>query len=91
MGDRSRLLWRCRRGIREMDLLLETFVEHHYPGLDDDQQQLFERFLEESDLDILAWITGRSEPADPAYGPIIERLQQINTADTPDDNSKHNV
>lgn len=91
MGDRSRLLWRCRRGIREMDLLLETFVEHHYPGLDNDQQQLFERFLEESDMDILAWITGRSEPANPAYGQIIDRLQRINTAESTGDNTKDNV
>lgn len=91
MGESSRLLWRCRRGIKEMDLLLETFVQRDYPALNRDEQQVFERFLDESDLDILAWITGRSEPTDPAYEQIIHRLQRINTAEKPGDNTKDNV
>jgi antitoxin CptB len=91
MGESSRLLWRCRRGIREMDLLLETFVQRDYPALNREEQLVFERFLEESDLNILAWVTGRSEPDDPAYGQIINRLQQINTAENPGDRTEDNV
>ena len=91
MGDKSRLLWRCRRGIREMDLLLQTFVERDYPALNSDEQREFERFLEESDLDILAWITGRMEPNDAAYAKFILQLQQINTAATPGDRTEDNV
>ncbi|MGH8260259.1 MAG: succinate dehydrogenase assembly factor 2, partial [Steroidobacteraceae bacterium] len=27
----SRLLWRCRRGMKELDLLLERFAREDYP------------------------------------------------------------
>jgi len=86
VGARSRLLWRCRRGIREMDLLLRQFVERYYPDLDPEVQQQFEYFLEETDLDILAWIMGRAEPGNPAYRTIIEQLRQINAAQPPQGN-----
>lgn len=86
MGERSRLLWRCRRGIREMDLLLQRFVERYYPDLDPEARQQFEAFLEETDMDILAWIMGRAEPGNPAYRNIIEQLRLINAAQTPQDN-----
>ena len=81
MGSGSRLLWRCRRGVKEMDLLLEVFVTRDYPGLDQEEQRLFEAFLEETDPDILSWILGRAEPDNAAYRRIVERLQRINAAE----------
>ncbi len=80
MSNQSRLLWRCRRGIREMDLLLEAFVSRIYPELDEDEKNRFESFLEETDPDILSWIMGRSEPDNPAYRIFVEQLQAINAA-----------
>lgn len=80
MGNQSRLLWRCRRGVKEMDLLLEAFVSRVYPGLAEEEKQRFELFLEETDPDILSWIMGRSEPDNPAYKAFVEQLRTINTA-----------
>jgi len=86
VAERSRLLWRCRRGIREMDLLLQQFVERYYPDLEPEAQQQFEAFLEETDMDILAWIMDRAEPGNPAYRTFIRQLQQINATQAPQDN-----
>jgi antitoxin CptB len=85
VGEKSRLLWRCRRGVKEMDLLLECFLERCYPVLDSDERQAFEAFLEEPDPEILDWIMGRAEPDNPAYRKFIGLLRQINAAPPPAD------
>ena len=70
----AQLRWRCRRGTREMDLLLLRFLERQYPHLDSREQSLFGALLDETDPDLYAWITGQSEPANPDYLPIIDRI-----------------
>ena len=80
MSSQSRLLWRCRRGIREMDLLLEKYVRYCYPDLNKAEQERFEAFLEEADLDILSWIMGRADPDNDSYRKFVRQLQQINAA-----------
>ena len=70
----ARLRWRCRRGARELDLLLLRFLEREYPHLGAREQSLFGSLLDEADPDLYAWITGQSEPANPDYLPIIDRI-----------------
>lgn len=68
------LRWRCRRGTREMDLLLLRFLERDYPRLDAREQSLFGALLDETDPDLYAWISGQSEPSNPDYLPIIGKI-----------------
>jgi antitoxin CptB len=75
MNDLARLRWRCRRGTREMDLLLESFLDECYGDLPEDQQLAFARLLDESDVDILDWVTGKTCPEVTAYRGVIEILQ----------------
>ncbi len=70
----ARLRWRCRRGTREMDLLLLRFLEQDYPLLDARDQSLFGALLDEADPDLYAWITGQAEPANPDYLPLIGKI-----------------
>ena len=75
MNDNAaRLRWRCRRGARELDLLLLRFLERNYPHLGAREQSLFGALLDEADPDLYAWITGQSEPSNPDYLPIIDRI-----------------
>lgn len=77
MNQGSSLLWRCRRGIREMDLLLQQFLENRYPLLSDNEKQAFAELLEQPDLDIMDWIMGRTSP--PAkFESIINKLRNTN-------------
>ena len=80
MNLESRLRWRCRRGIKEMDLLLDKFLSDIYPQLDAADKKRFELFLNETDPDILAWVTGKSLPDDPAYQKFVSYLQNIHPA-----------
>ncbi|MBL1140563.1 MAG: succinate dehydrogenase assembly factor 2 [Proteobacteria bacterium] len=76
MGERSQLLWHCRRGIREMDILFRDFIDQHYDELSDDEQQAFSKLLDEADLDILNWIMGKDKPDSDELMHIITLIKQ---------------
>ena len=78
MSSGSSLLWRCRRGIREMDLLLQSFVEQYFELLTDEQKTAFEQLLEASDVELMAWIMGRADPPTEQIRYLIEIIQEIN-------------
>ena len=80
----ARLRWRCRRGTREMDLLLLRFLERQYPHLDAREQSLFGALLDETDPDLYAWITRQSEPSNPDYLPIIGKINNCSSSDATD-------
>lgn len=77
MSKQSRLEWRCRRGIKEMDIICQRFLEQAYPGLPEEQQALFDQILDESDLDILDWVLGRSNPARQEYESLVTIFRQL--------------
>ena len=78
MSVRSRLIWRCRRGIREMDILLLDYLENHYDDASTDEQNIFEELLEETDLDILSWVMERTSP-DEKYIKLITFIRESAT------------
>jgi antitoxin CptB len=75
-GERSRLLWHCRRGIREMDILFREFIDQHYDQLNDDEKRNFSKLLDEADLDILNWIMGKDIPKSDNLKHIITLIRQ---------------
>lgn len=79
MNNRSRLAWRCRRGMREMDILFERFLREDYDGLGVQQQAVFEAFIDVPDADIYSWLTGHTEPENEDYRYFVERLQAKNS------------
>ncbi len=52
------------RGTRENDLLLGAYADVRLPDFSDSQLWLFEKLLNESDLDIFGWIVHKLEPLD---------------------------
>jgi len=80
MSKQSRLVWRCRRGTRELDTLLQSFLANEFDQLSEPQQRLFDRFLDEQDPDIYNWITGYEVPSNPDFLFLIERLQQLHAS-----------
>ncbi len=72
---KSRLLWRCRRGIKEMDIVLQDFIKDSYDELNNENKSAFSKLLEEQDLDILNWILGKGKPEDTALIEIIKKIR----------------
>ncbi len=52
----ERARWRCRRGMKELDVLLERFASRAFDRLDDGELDELERLLGQPDQDILEWI-----------------------------------
>ena len=72
------MLWRCRRGIREMDLLLQRFVESRYNSLTETEKLAFAELLEQPDLDIMDWIMERAVPPTNSLKAVIQMIRDTN-------------
>lgn len=71
----ARLRWRCRRGMRELDAILENFVEDSVPSLNDAEIASFEAILDLPDPTLHAYLVGRSAPDDPLITSLIDRIR----------------
>ena len=69
----ARLRWRCRRGMRELDVVLQRYLEQCYPGADAAEQRAFERLLELQDPQLLAYLMRQDIP-DPELAHVIARF-----------------
>ena len=72
-----RLLWRCRRGMKELDILLERFARAHLPGASAEQRHTFERLLELPDPLLADYLLGHEQPADAALAALVLRIGAI--------------
>ena len=70
---RNRLAWQCRRGMRELDELLNRFLLRRSL-----QQQTFTRLLDYPDDVLLELLMGRMAPADKDVAHIVQEIR--NTA-----------
>jgi antitoxin CptB len=75
--EMQRLRWQCRRGMLELDLLLERFLEAGYPELSDREKAVFTSLLDYQDQDIQEWVMGQAEPADEDMRLVVARLRQV--------------
>ena len=52
-------MWASRRGMLELDLILQPFVENSYDSLEEDDQLRFEALLEREDQQLFMWLMKR--------------------------------
>lgn len=74
--QRARLLWQCRRGMRELDLMLNAYVETRYHELDTAGVQRLEQLLGYPDQVLLEVLMGRQPPADPALAELARAIRE---------------
>lgn len=60
--ERARFLWHCRRGMLELDLILQKFVEQQLEHLATDELSAFDALLNCTDPELYAWFMGYEEP-----------------------------
>jgi antitoxin CptB len=77
--NERQLVWRCRRGVRELDVLFTEFLNREYATLDADTQAAFQQLLEVQDPTIMDWLFDRIAPDDAVLAGIIRRLQAFST------------
>jgi len=75
MTHHAKLKWHCRRGMRELDLLLEGFLVDRYEALSAVDQAGFERLLDCPNEDLMAWLIDGDSPSDEQLAGIVDRIR----------------
>ena len=72
--EAAKLRWRCRRGMRELDTVLQSFLSSRFSSLSADDKMHFELLLELPDPDLYAYFLRRDEPRDPGLKLIVNLI-----------------
>jgi antitoxin CptB len=72
LRELSRLRWRCRRGMRELDELLLRYLERQLPQASRGERDAFACLLDLPDPELFRYLAGRRPRA--AADPMIEHV-----------------
>ena len=76
MSDRvSKLRWLCRRGMKELDLLLERFIHNQSHALADGRWPEFESLLGTEDDLLWDWFQDPALPDAARYRELLKRIR----------------
>lgn len=70
----KKLRWKARRGMKELDVLLEAFFVKQADSLREGDWPQLETFLAQEDDVLFDWISGRDLPADTELLVLIDTL-----------------
>jgi antitoxin CptB len=73
--DPARLRWQCRRGMLELEVLLQSFLDRVYPVLAEREQRAFQTLLTYPDPQLLDWLMGRTVAADTEIADVVARVR----------------
>jgi antitoxin CptB len=74
-GELGKVRWHCRRGLLELDLVLEQFNRRHLDRLDAEELARFKELLAFSDNELLDLVMGRTPNRDSRFDAILQLLQ----------------
>jgi antitoxin CptB len=77
VADLDRIRWHCRRGLLELDLILDRFNRRHLATLDAAGLEQFKELLALDDNDLLDLIMERAAIADQRLAPVLRMLQAV--------------
>jgi antitoxin CptB len=75
MSDLDRIRWHCRRGLLELDLILDRFNRQHLATLDAARLEDFNELLALDDNNLLDLIMQRVPLTEPRLAPLLIMLQ----------------
>ena len=67
--------WQCRRGMLELDLLLNNFVDKKVEVLTLQQKKSFELLLSYPDQTLLDLLLGNTVSSDPSISTLVRQIQ----------------
>ena len=71
----ARLRWRCRRGMRELDLMLEAYLRRFWETAPLSERKAFEVLLEMEDPELYRLLAGHSEAPDPKSADVVAKIR----------------
>ena len=73
--EHARLRWQCRRGMRELDLLLENWLARHYDAAPDDEKAAFHELLALPDPALAGYLLRGDRAASPLAASVIAQIR----------------
>ena len=77
MSDMSRLRWRCRRGTKELDIVMNRYLQERYETASAEEQASFNALLDIEDPIIFDWLMDKTQAEDENLQAIVEILKRI--------------
>jgi len=75
MLSESALRWQCRRGVRELDVLLTRYLEDRYRSAPAEEKSTFERLLTLSDPQLIDYLLNARPVEDADLDALITSLR----------------
>lgn len=72
--EKKRMQWASRRGMLELDLILEPFVRERFSELDDADRSRYRKLMESQDQQLFGWFLRREAPKDPDLCAIVSLI-----------------
>ena len=76
-AELRKLRWRCRRGMRELDRLLERWLDLGWRQSTDADRATFLRLLDSEDDRLWRWFLGHEAPGDPDLATLVNRIRTL--------------
>lgn len=80
MSEKSRIRWLCRRGMKELDVLLERFVGAEYDSLDPSERAELLTLVQMEDPDLYTLIMARATPDSDIQADLLARIRMFRPA-----------
>ena len=75
MLNRPRLYWQCRRGMLELDILLQGFLDTKFDAITPAEQHAFVELLDYPDAVLLEYMLGRMIPTDQSIANVVTKIR----------------
>lgn len=75
MTELSRLRWQCRRGTRELDIVLENYLDQHFVNANNQEQQCFVELLALEDSQLMPYLMGERIPDSEQLVSLIRKIR----------------
>jgi antitoxin CptB len=72
-----KLRWRCRRGMRELDQLLDRWLDREWRQSPTAQRAVFLRLLSAEDDTLWRWFLGHESSDDVEIAALVDRIRQL--------------
>ncbi len=73
----SRMRWRSRRGMLELDQLLVRYLNQAWTSADAEERETYRRLLECEDTDLWTWVQGKDRPEDGSLDTLIQKIRNL--------------
>ena len=73
----NQLYWRSRRGMLELDLQLQPFLEQSFFSLQENEKEGYEKLLLEEDWQIYDWLRGVTTPVDEDVAAVVDKIMRF--------------